>query len=233
MSVFKYFKFTGGHKGEVVSSIYLLVNFINKSKENPMHKQTPFIIMIVLLGLYGLMSAGCVTDPIKAVKNNPDRMEIVMNHIANDDTFREKMVQKLMSTGDRQKLAQELASNEELSRNLVSKILENPKGQEDIQSRIGNRREYLTKALERGMQMPEFRETILSTLIANKDMLDFMKSSQALKDALAGTTSTGEATPTGMEGAVTAEKKQPESAKSGAAKKPAEKKPSTKPQAPK
>jgi len=165
--------------------------------------------MIGLLALYGLVSAGCSTDPIKAVKNDPDRMEIMMNHIANDPEFQGKMVDTLLKKGDRQKLAEKFAADEDVSRNLVSKIFENPKGEEDIESRVGNRKEYLIKALEKAMQMPENREIILTTLLANKDMVEFLKTSTALQDALSGTTAIGETTTGIPDEKAMAEKKQP------------------------
>jgi len=139
----------------------------------------------ILIAIYGFALSGCTVDPIKSVKNNPDRMEILMNHIANDDSFRAKMVERLIKTGDKQKLAENLCKGEDFNKTLLSEIMKASNGETDVIQRVANRRELISKAIERAMQMPEYREAILDALLANPEMVEFMKTSEKLKTALA------------------------------------------------
>jgi len=150
-----------------------------------MKKLRVFIIpTIILIAIYGFALSGCTVDPIKSVKNNPDRMEILMNHIANDDSFRAKMVERLTKTGDKQKLAENLCKDEDFNKTILSEIMKAPNGETDVIQRVANRRELISKVIERAMQMPEYREAILDVLLANPEMVEFMKTSEKLKTAL-------------------------------------------------
>jgi len=123
-------------------------------------------------------------DPIKSVKNNPDRLEILMNHIANDDAFRAKMVERLTKTGDKQKFAESLCKDEDFNKTLLSEIMKSSGGETDVIQRVANRKEIIAKAIERALQMPESREAILDAILANPEMLEFLKTSEKLKAAL-------------------------------------------------
>ena len=142
------------------------------------------ISAIALLALYGIMINGCSTDPIKSVKNDPEKMDIMMNHIANDDAFREKMVERMTTKGDKQKFAEKLCMDDDFNKTLLSKILEKSAGETDIIQRVANRKELITKAIERSLQMPELRETILDAILANAEMVEYLKTSEKLKTAL-------------------------------------------------
>ena len=139
---------------------------------------------VILAAIYGFALSGCTVDPIKSVKNNPDRMEILMNHIANDDSFRAKMVERLIKTGDKQKLAENLCKGEDFNKTLLSEIMKASNGETDVIQRVANRRELISKVIERALQMPEYREAILDALLANPEMVEFLKTSPKLKAAL-------------------------------------------------
>ena len=136
------------------------------------------LMIILFWGLFG-----CVTDPIKGIKNNPDKMNILMNHIANDKEFRASMVEKLITTGDRNKLAEALVKEEDMARIMLSKIIDTEKGKNDVVSRVGNRRELISKAIEKALQMYEYRELLLDVLMNDPEMVKYMKNSQELKVA--------------------------------------------------
>lgn len=142
------------------------------------------ISAIVLLALYGITVNGCATDPIKSVKNDPEKMDIMMNHIANDDAFREKMVERMTTKGDKQKLAEKLCADNDFNKTLLSKIMEKSEGETDVIQRVANRKELISKAIERAMQMPELRETVLDAILANAEMVEYLKTSEKLKTAL-------------------------------------------------
>ncbi len=141
-------------------------------------------IVISLFFILCLLVGGCVTDPIKSVKSNPDKMDILMNHIAHDVTFREQMVEKLLKTGDRQKMAEQFVKEEDVARMLLSKILETEKGKKDVIARVGNRKDMITKAIEKSLSLYEYRETLLDVLLNDEGMVEFMKNSEKLKAAL-------------------------------------------------
>ena len=149
---------------------------LNKTKITP--------IVISLFFILCLFVGGCSTDPIKSVKNNPDKMDILMNHIANDDAFRVQMIEKLLKTGDRQKMAEQFVKEEDVARMLLSKILETEKGKTDVIARVGNRKEMITKAVKKSLSLYEYREDLLDVLLNDEGMLEFMKDSEKLKEAL-------------------------------------------------
>jgi hypothetical protein len=151
-----------------------------------MLKSTRIILVsLSLIALYIIASGGCVTDPIKAIKNNPDKMDILMNHIANDDKFREMMVQKLISTGDRIKLSEQLCSDEDMGKKLMTKILDTPWGQEDMITRSAGQEERLVKVITKALTNFTNKEPILNALLANPEMVEYMRTSEKLKAALA------------------------------------------------
>jgi PBP1b-binding outer membrane lipoprotein LpoB len=141
-------------------------------------------IAISLFFILFLLVSGCVTDPIKSVKNNPDKMNILMNHIAHDDAFREQMIDKLLKSGDRQKMAEQFIQEEDVARMLLSKIIETEKGKQDIINRVGNRKELITKAISKSLALFEYREILLDTLLLDEGMVEFMRDSEKLKKAL-------------------------------------------------
>lgn len=151
-----------------------------------MHTKTYFTsIAISLFFIMFLLVGGCVTDPIKSVKNNPGQMDILMNHIAHDDAFREQMIDKLLITGDRQQMAEQFVQEEDVARMLLTKILETESGKKDVVARVGNRKELITKAIEKSLSLFEYREALLDTLLNDEGMVEFMKDSEKLKAALA------------------------------------------------
>lgn len=141
-------------------------------------------IAISLCFIVFLLVSGCVTDPIKSVKSNPGQMDILMNHIAHDDAFREQMIDKLLNSGDRQKMAEQFVQEEDVARMLLSKIIETEKGKKDVIARVGNRKELITKAIEKSLSLFEYRETLLDALLNDEGMVEFMKDSEKLKKAL-------------------------------------------------
>ncbi|MFH1516221.1 MAG: hypothetical protein ABIG42_12270 [bacterium] len=146
-------------------------------------KISTITIAAFLMIIFFCSLLGCVTDPIKGIKNNPNQMDILMNHIANDKDFRAKMVEKLITTGDRNKLADALVKEEDMSRILLSKIIETEKGRNDVVSRVGNRRELISQAIGKALQMYEYREVLLDAFLKDSEMVKFMKNSQKLKEA--------------------------------------------------
>jgi hypothetical protein len=139
---------------------------------------------IVLIASMFVMSFGCVSDPIKRIKNNPDNMDILMNHIANDDAFRTKMVDKLIKQGDRQKLADQIVLDEDITRIILAKVVDTPKGKDEIANRVGNRMELIKIALEKAFMLPEYRNGIIEILLSNTDMVETMNNSATLKEKI-------------------------------------------------
>ncbi len=150
-----------------------------------MHTKTHVTtIAISLFFILFLLAGGCVNDPIKSVKNNPAQMDILMNHIAHDDAFREQMIDKLLNSGDRQKMAEQFIQEEDVARMLLTKIIDTEKGKKDVVARVGNRKELITEAIKKSLSLFEYRETLLDTLLNDEGMVAFMKDSEKLKAAL-------------------------------------------------
>ena len=142
-------------------------------------------VVISFLFILFMFIGGCSTDPIKSVKNNPAQMDILMNHIAHDDAFRAQMIDKLLSTGDRQKLAEQFVKEDDVAKMLLSKILDTESGKKDVINRIANRKEMMTKALEKSLTLFEYRGMLLGVFLKDEGMVEYMKSSEELKAALA------------------------------------------------
>lgn len=145
-------------------------------------------VVVGLIASLLVMSFGCVNDPIKRIKNNPDNMDILMNHITNDDAFRSKMLEKLLKQGDRQKLADQLVQDDDFTRIVLAKIVDTPKGKDEVANRVGNRLELIKIALEKAYMLPEYRNGIIDILLSNSDMVETMKNSAALKEKICSET---------------------------------------------
>ena len=139
--------------------------------------------MIILTALF-VLSNGCVNDPIKMIKNDSQNMEIVMNHIVNDDGYRAKMIEKLVQKGDRQDVAELLITDEDMARLLVAKIVDTEKGKQDVAKRVGNRLELIRIALDTAAQMPEYRSGIIEILLENENMAVTIENSAELKEKI-------------------------------------------------
>jgi hypothetical protein len=145
-------------------------------------------VAAILIASLFVMSFGCVNDPIKRIKNNPENMDILMNNITNDDAFRTKMLEKLIKQGDRQKLADQLVKDEDITRIILAKIVDTPTGKNEVANRVGNRLELIKIALDKAFMLPDYRTGIIDILLTNNDMVETMKNSAALKEKICSET---------------------------------------------
>lgn len=151
-----------------------------------MLKNSHLISVLSFVTVIGfLIAGGCATDPIKGVKNNPMNMDIIMNHIATDDTFREQMVEKLTTRGDRMKLAEKLVADEDFGKILMSRLLETKWGEDDLITRAAGQENRLRRTIRKALTNFENRQAILDVILADKEMVEFLQKSDRLKETLA------------------------------------------------